>query len=235
MLNRNVFESAQSRYPFAALHEIVYFFLREAIITMELEPGKKLSESQIAEELNISRSPVKAAIERLQQDMLVERAPGKSAYVAGIYYHDCCDLLEARRGIESYAAFYAASRITDGELRELKQCLLTLRIDKTCFDPVEYARADDAFHNLIVQASRSRYLIDAYHQIQSSLLRYRLFIVRKLDISELHEFSAYVPVYHAIQSRYSTVARDEMLVLIDRMAVATRVIESAQPSQRKNK
>lgn len=225
MLNRKVFEQAQEKNPFAPLHDIVYSFMRESIISMELEPGWKLNETQIAEELQISRSPVKAAIERLQQDSLVERVAGKSACVAGIYYQDCCALMEARRGIEPYAAFYAASRITDEEIKELKRFLLKLRIDTNRFDPVDYARADDAFHNLIIQASRSRYLIDAYRQIQSNLLRYRLYIVRKLPLDDLKEFSSYLPVYYAIQNRYSTVARDETLVMIDRMTEATRVIE----------
>jgi len=229
MLDKKVFDQAQESNPFAPLHETVYSFLREAIITMVLEPGSKLNESQIAEELSISRSPVKAAIERLQQDALVERSAGRSACVAGIYYQDCCALMEARRGIEPYAAFYAASRISDEEIRELKRLLLKLHIDKTNFDPVKYARADDAFHNLIIQASRSRYLIDAYRQIQSNMLRYRLYIVRKLAMDELHEFSAYVPVYHAIQNRYATVARNETLVMIDRMSEATRVIEASRP------
>lgn len=214
-MDHAMFERAINENPFTPINEIVYQYLRNAIVMMELEPGTRLKEAQIAEELQISRSPVKAAITRLEQDMLVQREPGKSPCVSQIQFEDCCALLEARKGIEGYAAYYAASRITESELLRLKQTLEVLKKRRDAMDREGYARADDLFHQLVVNASHSRYLIDAYAQIQSNLLRYRMYTVQQIKTLQLYEYEQYISIYNALKNHYATLARDEMLVSIE--------------------
>lgn len=222
--NHSMIKDAMKSNPFLPINEIVYQYLRSAIIVMDLAPGTKLKESQIAEELQVSRSPVKAAISRLEKDMLVDRPGGKGPCVSRIRFDDCCALLEARRGIEAYAAYYAAGRITKSELRQLETALHGLENPTDDMDRDTYARADDRFHQLIIEASRSPYLIDAYKQIQSNLLRYRMYIVRQLDKSLLREYEQYVPIYNALKNHFATLARDEMLVSIERTYEVLRVL-----------
>lgn len=210
--------------PFEPINEKVYRQLHHAILFLEYAPGEKLVEAQLAEEMQVSRSPVKAALQRLEAENLVERLPGKSPRVAPIRYQDCVELVEARKGIEGYAAFYAAERITPEELARLKQTLEGFRIGGEVPTPEQYALTDARFHQIVVQACRNRHLIESYSRIQSSLLRYRLYIMRQLDLAGLREYEHHLPVYNALKNRSATLARDEMLVSIDHMYLALRVL-----------
>ncbi len=223
-MDHTILKKAVEQNPFTSINETVYQHLRNAIIMLDFKPGEKLRETQIAEELKISRSPVKAALQRLEQENLVERAEGKSYSVSRIQYEDCRALVEARKGIEGIAAFYAANRMTAKELEQLKNLLLKFKLDQDIPTPEEFAKTDAMFHHLIVKAARNKYLEEAYGLIQSNLLRYRLYIMRQLDITELHEYESHLPVYYALKRRCSTLARDEMLVSIDHMYEAIRFL-----------
>jgi DNA-binding GntR family transcriptional regulator len=209
---------------FEPVNEKVYRYLYEAIINLEYRPSSVLVESKIADDLHISRSPVKAALERLETQNLVERPYGRSPRVAGIQYDDCAALLEARRGIEGWAAYYAASRITGEELDRLHGALLQFQIKEKIPSADDYARADAYFHEIIIHSSRSRYLIDAYGLIQANLLRYRICIMRQLDIALLHEYEHHLPVYYALKNRCSTLAQEEIIASIDHMTAAMRYL-----------
>lgn len=212
------------RNPFEPINETVYKYLHNAIINLEYKPGTALIESKIASELGISRSPVKAALQRLEQENLVEREPGKSPRVAGIKYEDCAALLEARRGIESWAAFYAAGRITNGELERLGKALLRMRESGRNKSPEECARADADFHQIIIDASHNGYLSEAYSLISGNLLRYRIYIMKKMGMRDLFEFEHHMSIYRAMENHCATVAREEMLVSIDNMVQAMRYL-----------
>jgi DNA-binding GntR family transcriptional regulator len=220
-MEKNIFNEGNLFEP---INEKVYKYLYNAIINLEYKPGSVLVESKIAADLKISRSPVKAALERLEMQNLVERPSGRSPRVARIQYDDCAALLEARRGIEGWAAYYAASRITSEELVQLHEALIRFQIKTKVPDADEYARADAYFHQLIIHSSRSKYLMDAYELIQGNLLRYRIYIMRKLDIALLHEYENHLPVYYALKNRCSTLAREEIIASIDHMAAAMRYL-----------
>lgn len=226
MINRNALKDAQKANPFAPVHETVYQYLHQAILLLELKPGEKLRESQLAEELEISRSPVKAALQRLEHESLVERSDGKTYRVSPVQYEDCRALAEARKGIEGAAAYYAAGRITEKELGQLKALLLQFRIgDRTPTPlPEEFAHTDGQFHRLIVRASRNPYLADAYGLIESNMLRYRLYIMRQLDIASLGEYESHLPIYFALKNRSAALAREEMLLSINHMYDALRFL-----------
>lgn len=209
---------------FEPINASVYRQLYDGIIHLEYEPGQKLVESQLAAELKVSRSPIKSAIERLEEEKLVIRETGKSPCVMPIQYKDCAYLVEARKGIESMAAFYAAQRITDGELAELRHTLLQFKQGDAPLSPELFAKADARFHRIIVNASKSPYLISAYARIEGNLLRYRLYIMRRLDLAALREYENHIPLYQAMKQHSPVLAREEMLTAIDNMYPALRVL-----------
>lgn len=152
------------------------------------------------------------------------REAGKSPCVMPILYEDCAYLVEARKGIESMAAFYAAQRITDGELAELKRTLLRFKPGDVPPSPELFAKTDARFHRIIVNASRSPYLISAYSRIEGNLLRYRLYIMRRLDLSTLREYENHIPLYQAMKQHSPVLAREEILSAINNMYPALRVL-----------
>lgn len=86
------------------LREIVFEALREAIINGTLEPGERLMEIQLAEEMGVSRTPVREAIRKLELEGFVVMVPRKGAYVAGLSMKDIADVFEIRTALESLAA-----------------------------------------------------------------------------------------------------------------------------------
>lgn len=208
--------------PFEPIYESVYRELYERIIYLKYEPGHKLIESKLAEEMGISRSPVKLALERLEAAHLVTKDFGKSPCVMPIAYEDCLSLIEIRKGIESIAAFYAAKRITSAELSELKTILMNFRITDTVPTPEFFAKNDAQFHRIIIRASGNPYLMDAYSRIEGNMLRYRLHIMRKLDLRALREYENHIALYTALKDHSPVLAREEMMAAIDNMYEALR-------------
>lgn len=221
---QNPIQKALEENPFAKLNDTVYQYLRERIITLEYEPGFRLVEAQLSEELVVSRSPVKIALQRLEQENLVEREPGKSPVVSPIRYEDCRMLLEARRGIEGCATRAAAEKITDEELEQLRQALLRMkRSDQAC-DPVQCAKNDARFHLLVVEAARNKYLRDAYGLLQGNVLRYLLYVLRQMRFEGLREYEHHYPVYAALKNRSGVLAQEEMIRSIEHMYHAMRYL-----------
>lgn len=210
--------------PFIKLNDAVYERLREQIISLQYEPGTRLVESQLAEELNVSRSPIKAAFSRLEKENLVTQEPGKSPAVAPIRYEDCLMLLEARRGIEGQAAYLAAERITDGELEELKRILLALKQSDQERDPIRCAGSDARFHYIVMEAARNRYLQEAFAPMRGNISRYLLYVLRKMKTQGLHEYEHHLGIYHALKSRSACLARDEMIRSVEHMYQAMRYL-----------
>lgn len=154
------------------LREIVFESLREAIISGRLKPGERLMEAQLAEELGVSRTPVREAVRKLELEGFVAMLPRKGAYVAGISLKDIVDVFEIRGALEALAAGLAAERITDGELDEMERYLLrSSACDREHLS--DFVAADTGFHELIYKASRNQRLIQIVTLLQEQVQRFR--------------------------------------------------------------
>ena len=102
------------------LREAVCETLRDAIRKGILEPGERLMEVQLAEELGISRTPVREAIRKLEQEGYVIMMPRRGTYVSDISTNDVKEIFEIRSALESLATGLAARRIEPDELETLQ-------------------------------------------------------------------------------------------------------------------
>ena len=155
------------------LREVVFETLREAIINGVLRPGERMMEIQLAEQLGVSRTPVREAIRKLELEGFVVMIPRKGAYVAGISLKDIVDVFEVRAALEALAAGLAAERITDEELETLERMLV--RIGK-CIDSEdlqELIEIDTAFHEALYQASRNEKLVQIINNLREQIQRFR--------------------------------------------------------------
>ena len=105
---------------FKPLGEVAYEALRDAIVKRQLLPGDRLMETELANEMGISRTPVREAMRRLETDGYVVIQPRKGSYVADISIKDIEDVFEIRTVLEMLAARNAAERATDDEIGELR-------------------------------------------------------------------------------------------------------------------
>ena len=105
------------------LRDVVFKTLREAILKGNLAPGERLMEIQLANQLGVSRTPIREAIRKLELEGLVIMIPRRGAEVARITEKDLKDVLEVRTSLEELAISLACERISDASVEALKEAL----------------------------------------------------------------------------------------------------------------
>lgn len=195
----------QSDNPFKPLADIVYEYILNEVIDFNYLPGTKLVESKLAENLGVSRTPVREAINQLEKDGFVIKTRGKGTMIAPFNTEDYFDLNSFRFVLEPLAAGYAAMRITPAELKTLYD--YTVALDKA-YQTGDYKNvfsAENTFHEFIVLCSKNKYLIEAYKNIDPQMKRYRVYITADKNLygflSKEHYF-----IYQSIELQNKEVA-----------------------------
>ncbi|MGV0852113.1 GntR family transcriptional regulator [Mycolicibacterium phlei] len=134
-----------------SLREYAYEQLRARIVRLELAPGTRLIERDLAEELEVSRIPLREAMQRLQQDGLVVMVPRQGAIVSPFTVDDVRDLFDVRESLEVLAARLAAERADDAGIEALTAQLDTARRATRRGDEPAIAAANARFHSIIVE------------------------------------------------------------------------------------
>ena len=155
------------------LREVVCETLREAIISGVLRPGERLMEIQLAEELGVSRTPVREAIRKLELEGLVTMVPRRGAQEAQITEKSMSDVLEVRRALDELAVELACLRITQEEKEQLKEACLNFEKIVITNDVHEIAKADVAFHDIIFAATGNGRLSQMVNNLAEQMYRYR--------------------------------------------------------------
>jgi DNA-binding GntR family transcriptional regulator len=161
-----------------------YNTLKERIMRWELRPGELLLVQPLAKELGISRTPVREAMVRLQQEGFVEEAEGKKFRVAQVKLKSILEIHEIRELIELHAVSRAADSRTDGQRRELDR--LAARMEKAVRDGdhVAFFEADMAFHARIIHMSGNATLEALMVQLNEKIQRIRhmtTYVTRRVE------------------------------------------------------
>ena len=170
-----------------------YTTLLARIQSGAIAAGEFLVESDLAEALGVSRTPVREAIRRLAAEGLVQTEGRRRATVRQFDAAEIDELFELRARLESFAAERAATRIDAAQLARLHALDDDMRRSMGSTDPAAVARfadLNDEFHQVILEAAQARHLeavLRPVLQIQLILLkRYRLTIVEHLERSAWH-------------------------------------------------
>jgi DNA-binding GntR family transcriptional regulator len=150
--------------------------IRQAILDGRLPPGRRLKEEELAQELGISRTPVREALLMLQAETLVDNAPNRGATVRSYSVEDLTDLYQLRALLEGYAARRAATRMSDeavGTLRESCERFEGLLGDENMGMLV---KENLFFHQTIHEGSGSSRLVTMVRQVIDLPLVYRSYI-----------------------------------------------------------
>jgi DNA-binding GntR family transcriptional regulator len=142
------------------LADTVYTRLRDAILSAELRPNTRLVEDELADWLNISRTPIRESLLRLEQEGLVERNRGWI-----VREHNMSEIqsrLECRLAIEGYAARLAAERRSDEDIQELQT--LAGAMENPGLTRLEFNRLNDRFHKIITEAAHNSTLVSLHGQ-----------------------------------------------------------------------
>ncbi len=155
------------------LRETVYDEIKLKILQGKIPPKTRLMEVPLAEQMGVSRTPVREAIRKLEEEQLVTIEPQHGAYASDISKQDILDVLEVRLDVESLAARLAAERITKEKLDRLTKLADIYQdyIDEGDMDAmIEY---DTRFHSLIAEATGNKLLIKITENIQEKVIRFR--------------------------------------------------------------
>jgi len=161
----------------------VYESLRAMVMMGSILEDERVAESQLAERLGVSRTPVREALQRLESDGLV-RAQGRGIRLRLLSMDELAQLLSARAGLEGWAAFLAAQRVADGEVAPARLTALEALATRTheltvSGDLPRAVEANRAFHeavavladNTIISSTLERWwdqmIISTRHSMQA--------------------------------------------------------------------
>jgi GntR family transcriptional regulator, rspAB operon transcriptional repressor len=133
--------------------EQVYVALREAIVSAELEPGRRLSENELADALGVSRTPVREALGRLRDERLVAIVPQLGTFVTLISTDAVADAAFVREALECSAIRLATEQATERDLEELQANLAAQDRAEASSDTEAFDRLDEALHRTLCELS----------------------------------------------------------------------------------
>lgn len=145
--------------------EFAYRRLQASIRSGELRPGQRMRESELANLLNVSRTPIREAIRRLSSEGLVVLGPSRGMMVAELDKQQVRELYSLRATVEGAAARLAAQHASPGEIATMRELLS----EKNDGSPEANARSNRLFHQAIHDAARNRYLTRTLVQMSDFL------------------------------------------------------------------
>ncbi|MBQ9708649.1 MAG: GntR family transcriptional regulator [Firmicutes bacterium] len=155
------------------LREMVYEELKMQILTGAIVPGTRMMEVELAENMGVSRTPIREAIRKLEKEGLVTIRPRRGAYASSISTDDMLEILEVRQHMEGLAAYFAASRMTPDELDGLKKLAEKYNTAVEAGDMEGMIEYDTKFHRAIADSCNNKILLQMIEQLQEMVLRFR--------------------------------------------------------------
>ena len=160
-----------------------YKQLEELIVTLRLPPGHVLSETELAKRLDIGRTPIREALQRLAREGLVVIMPRRGIMVSDINVKRQLRLLELRRELERLMASAAAKRATAEERAEFRDIAKGMRQTIEARDDLEFMRYDRRLNRLLCQAAKNEFVTNAMGLMQG--LSRRFWYVHYKQVADL--------------------------------------------------
>jgi GntR family transcriptional regulator, rspAB operon transcriptional repressor len=190
----------QVQFDNSNLYERVYIYLRDKIVLNQLPPGSRINYEELIEQLGVSKTPLRDAINRLQQEGLIEVKPRSGTYVSIPKVKDIVEIYDVRKALESQAIQLASPRIPKNELesflREADHA--EEEIKKGNAEP--FFQADRQLHQMIIQYSENRRLITFMNTLELQIKWFGIIIAknfeRPLQANDMHK-RILTAIYHS--------------------------------------
>lgn len=197
-----------------SLADQVFEKLENDIIHGVYPRGEVLTELKLVEQLGVSRTPIREALRRLEQERLIEES-GRGSVVLGITPDDLLDIMNIREKIEGLAAYYACINMTPEGRKELEHIIDLQDFYFSKWDIEHLRQADDMFHDTICELSRRMVIRDTLVPLHRKTRRYRKVAIQDKEraVLSLQEHRA---IAQALLEGNSEKARDLMELHIAR-------------------
>jgi DNA-binding GntR family transcriptional regulator len=157
--------------PRSLLRDEAYRRLRQAILDGTLEPGERLRDGELADWLGLSKTPVREALARLEEDGLVETIPQRYTRVTPLDRRDAQDAFPVVASLHALAATLGVPKLSAREIEEMQQRNEEFARALREGDVEAAIEADDAFHGVIVEASANREIPKVLERLMPRLRR----------------------------------------------------------------
>jgi DNA-binding GntR family transcriptional regulator len=185
-----------------------YRLIKDRIITIAMRPGSVIRETELMNELDIGRTPIREALKRLQAENLIIVNPRQGMFVADIPITDLIGIYEVRVELESLCVYLASKRMTPELLAEMQELAKSYESwDRT--DLKGLLEKDRRVHMLLACAAENRFLaseIEHYYNLSLRIWHLALSNVSPEDV----DIEAHLDILHAIENRDHERARQRM-------------------------
>jgi DNA-binding GntR family transcriptional regulator len=215
-----------------SLHEQTYQTLRTCILSGELTPGERLVETQIAKQLQVSRTPIREALRQLQREGLVAVDTSGGLRVISVSVADAVHLYDCRLALEQAAVREACLNASDRTLDELQQSVAqaerAVQREASTLNTFEMLNLDYQFHRKIAESTGNPWLTGLLDQVFDKMMLLRVHTTRHnpkvLEICHEHR-----QICGAIASRDPETALEAIQAHLD--ASKNRVVQALEALQ----
>ncbi|MEF8797969.1 MAG: GntR family transcriptional regulator [Candidatus Bipolaricaulota bacterium] len=158
--------------------------IKERIVYLDYEPGKQLREKELREEFSIGRTPLREIFIKLENEGLITTVPHSGTYVSTVSFHELRDLFEVRSYLISLAGKLAARRITEGEIKKLRELIEEMNSEE---DPKELMKLDSRAHELVNNATKNGVLAENLRKLRQQSVRIWVFPRTKKFMSKFKD------------------------------------------------
>ncbi|HEY3300922.1 MAG TPA: GntR family transcriptional regulator [Methylophilaceae bacterium] len=156
----------------------IYTQLKELITSFEMLPGQRLTESELALKFNVSRTPIREAIKRLETEGFIDVHPKRGCYVRALDISELSEYYEVRIALEQLAIEAACNNMPDKVLQQIMAAWHPDKHDEDMAAGIDLGQKDEAFHVSLAENSDKPVLADMIRDINN-----RIRIIRRLDIN----------------------------------------------------
>jgi DNA-binding GntR family transcriptional regulator len=192
-----------------SLEEQVYNALLEAILSAALAPGTPVVESTVAKQLGVSKTPVRAALQRLEHELLLKRSGGNRYSVAELCAEGIRHIYLVRSRLEGLVAFLATPYMTPNDVQQAESLLATATQALTRGEMQECAGMGRQFHQLLVHKVDNEFLTDSLRRLNVHVERGRRLAAQSGLASE-HSVEQHRQVLAAIKMGDAKLAEETM-------------------------
>ena len=189
-----------------SLADQVFEKLENDIIQGVYKRGELLTELKLVEQLGVSRTPIREALRRLEQERLIEDT-GKGSRVLGITMEDLEDIMNIRQRIEGLAAYYATVNLTEDGLKELSHIVDLQEFYFSKQDKEHLRQVDDAFHDMICSLSKRSVISDTLTPLMRKTRRYRRVAIDNWERTTI-TMNEHKAIFRAIAERNADLAQE---------------------------
>ena len=180
-----------------------YRRIKELILTGAIPPLPPIDERQLMAQLQVGRTPIREAIQRLAYDGLVTIIPFRGTVASGIDMSDLDQIMETRVPMEILAGRLAAQRIVDEQISQLRELVSGYDVPALCAERnwVELLRLDQEFHLAIVAISANKFLEQILENLRDLTWRFYIMFYRRHDPHPDDGFNNYDEIVDALAAR----------------------------------